>query len=162
MAEAPPQHLRAQIRAAIVALLTEVNVDVGGKVYTGRARSLVESMLPSIDVDFGLYAGRPEGGAVDTMDTSDPTRLLHRQSILTIGVNVAHRDDYLDVLDEIFADIEPAIAENNTLGGLCMRITPIGEPRVGLSAEGDQIVARGEMPFRVHYITAFNAPRQTA
>jgi hypothetical protein len=162
MAEAPPKHLRAQIRAAFVTLITGKNDDVDDKVHTGRARPVTKAGLPCADVDFGRFPGRPDGGPIDSDPDDSPTRLLTRHPILTLSVTVAHNDGYLDALDAIYADFEPAMAEDNTLGGLVARISPLGEPRVFIEADGETKVARAEMPFEILYVTAFNAPRAAA
>lgn len=155
-------HLRTQIRNALVALLDGANGAVGENVYTGRARPLPPGKVPAADVDFGRFAGRPDGGLIRAEEGSDETRLLHRHPILTIDVTVRSADGYLDEIDAIWVDYEKALAADNTLGGLVARIAPIGEPLVSISAEGELPVARATMPFEVEYVTAFNAPETQA
>lgn len=159
---AEPMHLRTQIRGALVVLLKDCNAAVGDNVYTGRARALGDGKIPAIDVDFGRFAGRPDGGLIRTEEGSDETRLLDRHPILTIDVTVKSADAYLDELDAIWVSIEKKLASDNTLGGLVARISPIGEPLVAISAEGETPVAKATMPFEVEYVTAFNAPETAA
>lgn len=151
-------HLRKQIRHALVALLTDANTDVGDHVYTGRALPLDDGELPAIEVGVGLAEGRRDGGRIDSDEASDPTRLLDRRPVLVVAVTVKRNDGYLDAIDGIYADVEKTIAEDNTLGGLCAYIAPAGEPGVYVAKEGERTVARAEMPFEIRYITAFNAP----
>jgi hypothetical protein len=161
MAEVP-KHLRAQIRAALVALLANVNTDVGDHVFTGRVMPLRDGQVPAIDIDIARAENRQDGGRIDSDAISDPTRLLQRHPTLAIAVSVKNSDGYLDAVDAIYADIEAAVAGDNTLGGLCMRITPVGEPGVMLDGSGEKIVARAEMPFEVECATLFNAPTRAA
>lgn len=162
MAEAP-KHLRQRIREALVTLLKEKHEGVGEKVHSGRAKLLTETDLPAADVDFGRFPGRPDGGEIRSEPgNADATRLLERRSIMTLSVSVADTEGYLDQIDDIFLAYEPAIAEDNTLGGLCVRIAPLGEPRIVPYGEGDQVVVRAEMPFEVEYLTLFNAPASPA
>ena len=162
------EHARMLVRRALVALLKQENADVGDNVFTGRAHPLTKDELPAIDVDFGRVGSRPDGGPIATSSRSGPTRILRRTALLTLGVTVRHADDYLDVVDAVWADIEPALAENNRLidddhpNGLVVHITPVGEPRVAITAEGDVPVAASEMLFEVEYVTAFNAPESIA
>jgi hypothetical protein len=156
-------HLRTQIRRALVELLIDKNADVGVNVFTGRVHPLVKDKeVPAADVDFGRFSGRPDGGPIRSEPTSEPTRLLDRYPVMTLSVTVRQADGYLDAIDAVYKDYEIALAEDNTLGGLVARISPIGEPLVALSGEGDMPVARAEMQFEVEYVTAFNAPSQPA
>jgi hypothetical protein len=162
MAEAP-KHLRAQIRAALVALLKGKNSDVDQNVFSGRARPLTAAQIPAADVDMGRGENRSDGGRIDAGDGGmGPSEPLRRYPVLLLAVTVEQNDGFLDALDAIYKDYEIAIAEDNTLGGLCVAIKPLGEPAVMIAAEGKTTVARGEMPFEVEYITAFNAPTQAA
>lgn len=159
----PATHVRQQIRMAMVALVKDSDAVATESVYSGRARSLVAGNLPAVDVDFGRFEGRPDGGPIHTDESSDASRLLERLPILTLAVTVAMADGHQDAIDAVFLMLEPAIAEDNTLAGLVARITPIGEPRLQFVREGAELaIARAEMPFEVVYVTAFNDPSKPA
>lgn len=145
-------HLRKRIRAALLLLLTDANVDVGGNVFSGRVTPLIDSQLPAIDIDGG------DGGAIETTSKGGASRLLARHPSLSIVVTIKQTDGYLDRIDDIYQDIEIALAGDNTLGGLCKWIAPRGEPNYEISVEGEKPVCRAAMPFEVLYYAALNAP----
>lgn len=147
-------HVRKQIRDYVRALLAAAGTDAGSNVFAARVHTLQSGELPAILVDT-TAGGEIRAGSLGGVD-----RYVERALILTIGVAVKSVSGYQDTLDEIYKDIETALAADNGLGGLCKYVQPTAEPEVSLDAESDRPVARAEMPFEVFYVTALNAPDQ--
>lgn len=147
-------HVRKQIRAAARTLLAAAATDAGANVFASRVHALQSAELPAILVD------TKDGGEIRPGSAFGAGRYLERAVVLTVGVVVKAVSGYQDTLDEIYKDIEVALAGDNSLGGVCKYIQPAGEPSVEIDGEGDRPVARAEMPFEVFYVTALNAPDQ--
>ncbi|WVR18334.1 hypothetical protein y223_00054 [Bordetella phage PY223] len=98
---------RKAIRNAIAAVLMN-NTNAGGSVFASRTRKIPASALPAI-----LVYTRQETAEV----FNESPRELERT--LTVAIEVVARadDDLDDVLDDIGAQIERIISENQTPGG---------------------------------------------
>lgn len=149
-------HVRKQIRAALVTALTGLTT-TGSNVFSGRPpdREFQDTQLPALEID------TIEGGDISTLSMGGVSRRLERQLVVTITASVKANSSYLDTLDLVLKEVEIALGANvsaNTLGGLVKHITPIGEPQVDITGEGQKIVARARQNFLAPYVTALNAP----
>ena len=150
------KHVRQQIREALVTALTGLTT-TGSNVFNGRPedQELQTTELPALLID------TIEGGDINSLSMGGVSRIIERQLIITITGAVKANSGYLDTLDDIFKEVETALAASvsaNTLGGLVKYINPTAEPQVEISGEADKIIARASQPFVAPYITALNSP----
>lgn len=144
-------HVRKRIRASLKTLLTGLTT-TSANCFASRLTPLADNELPAVLVDT-LEAGEIRAGSI-----GGSARLLERALPVTVSVAVKESDGYQDKLDQIYKEIEVAIAGDNTLGGLAKYVQPSGEPAVELSGDGEKPIATGRMTFEVLYVTALNAP----
>lgn len=146
-------HVRKQIRDRVKTLLTGLTTTTSN-CYASRVKPLQDAELPAVLVDT-LEAGEIRPGSA-----FGAGRVLERALPLTISVAVKQTDNYQDTLDQIYKEVEIALAGDNTLGGLAKYVQPSSEPAADLSGEGEKPIATGRMTFEVVYLTALNAPDQ--
>ena len=144
-------HVRKQIRARLLSVLTGLTTTTSN-VFASRVTPLADSELPAILVD------TLESGEIRAGSAFGPGRLLERSLTVTIGVAVKQTSGYQDTLDQIYKEVEIAIAGDNTLNGLAKYAQPMAEPAVELSGEGEKPIAAGRMNYEVVYVTALDAP----
>lgn len=146
-------HVRKQIRDRVKTLLTGLTTTTTN-VFASRVTTLQDAELPAVLID------TTESGEIRAGSAFGPGRLLERSLQLSIGVAVKQNSGYQDTLDTIYAEVEVALAGDNTLNGLAKYVQPVSEPAVELSGDGEKPIATGRMTFEVVYITALNAPTQ--
>lgn len=144
-------HVRKQIRAAIVTTLTGLS-STGTRVSAARVDDHPTDKLPAIVVDTS------EGGDIEAASIGGAGRYLERNLTVSVTVYVKAASGYADTVDQCFKEIEIALAGNQSLGGLCKFIQPLNEPQVEISDDSEKPVARARQNFLVPYITALNAP----
>lgn len=146
-------HVRKQIRDRVKALLTGLTTTTTNA-FASRVRPLQDAELPAVLID------TIEPGEIRAGSAFGSGRLIERSLPLTVGVAVKQSDGYQDTIDQIYMEVEVALAGDNTLNGLAKYVMPTGEPAVELSGEGEKPLAIGRMNFEVVYITPLNAPDQ--
>ncbi len=146
-------HVRKQIRDRVKTLLTGLTTTTT-HAFASRVDPLTDADLPAVLID------TLDPGDIRAGSSFGAGRLLERSLPLTIGAAVKLADGYQDQIDQIYLEVERALAGDNTLNGLCKYVQPSGDPAVELSGEGETPVATGRMNFEVVYITALNAPDQ--
>jgi len=144
-------HVRKQIRHRAKTLLTGLTT-TGANAFASRVKPLQDAELPALLID------TLESGDIRAGSAFGAGRILERSLPLTISAAVKQNDTYQDTLDQIFKEVEIALAGDNTLNGLCKYVQPGGEPAVELSGDGEKPIATGRMIFEVVYLTALNAP----
>lgn len=148
-------HLRKQIRAAVVASGVLGNLTTTGtRVLQGRTTPLAADAQPTLLVDLG-----EEQIETSAIGASARARMLKRELELIVRGAVKAASGYLDTLDAIALEVETAIANNSTLGGLAKTIRPAGMDTPELDGQGEKTVAILNMRFIVEYYTTQNAPQ---
>jgi hypothetical protein len=144
-------HVRAQIRAAVIAVLTGLET-TGARVFSGRTRALGAEHEPTLLV----YC---------TDETSDTDTIGPRSKLLrTLQVNVEGRavgsdsGDLEDLLDQIAVEVEPVMVADPTLNGLSKEVTLIAS-RINLQSPGENYAGEIRMEYRVTYRTVESEPQ---
>ena len=141
-------HVRQQIRDAAVSALTNLTT-TGTRVYNSRVYPMQDANLP------GLRVFTPsESSHVISMGSS---RTRERMLLLVVEVCVKANTAYADTADLIAKEVEIALDNNNTLGGLCKMIEPSSYEEE-LFGEGEHPITVGRMRFDVTYNTSKGAP----
>lgn len=146
-------HVRTQIRDAVVAALAGLST-TEDRVYSGRSRPKEKDAEP-----FLLVYCTEERSEVTAMG-ADP--ILDRVLTLAVeGCCVAQdyegAQEVEERLDQIALEVEPAITEDSSLGGLAIEVTLTGA-RIAVQAPGERHAGNIRMEFRVHYRTRESAP----
>ena len=141
------EHVRTQIRKAITAALTGLTT-AGDRVFESYPHPLQDKDLPGLKVD------TVDPGEVESDDLHD---LLRRRLPVRITACVKQNAGYQDVVDQMFLEVEKALAADQTLGGLIHSLRPVSEPGYETEA-GERTVQRAGQIFEVEYFTAFSAP----
>ena len=145
-----PTHARTQIRNAAIAAVTGLPT-TGAEVYSGRTRNLAENHPPTLLV----YAT----DEVDIVDATGHPATLYRTMTLAIEGRVEGNaaETVEDLLDQIAAEVEPAIAAGALLIGLCVEVT-LAAIRTNIVSPGVSHIGGIRMEYRVGYRTKENAP----
>lgn len=151
-----PAHLRTQIRDAVAERLTGLPT-TADRVHVGRTRTLAAGLDPAI-----LIYTRRETSDTDSQGSMGSAPRLARSLVLIVegranagGADAAQELE--DLLDQIAAEIEPAMVADFSLGGLTQEVT--------LTATETEIIAPGEthegriaLTYRIGYRAAENDP----
>lgn len=144
-------HMRTQIRGAVRGLLTGLTT-TGSNVFNGGPRPMAEAHMPGLKVSSPLEtSGVSAGGG--------PKPLLSRRAAVFVDIYVHKTDDYEDEVDKIAAEVEVAVGNNRTLGGLVKNVELKGF-EVQFSDETQKPVAVGRMTFEALYFTSQGVPDQ--
>lgn len=141
-------HARKQIRDAAVALLAGL-ASTGTRVFHGRVRPLPADHDPYLLV----YAFE------ETIEPSSIGRPIALDRFLTLAVEGRAVSSGVpdDILDQIAAEVEAALAADPTLG-VGVLDTQLIAVRINVEAPGEKQAGEVRMEFRVHYRTRENAP----
>lgn len=147
-------HARRAIVNAAAAACAELQT-TGSRVYPGRTRPLDANGEPHL-----LVYARQEQSASATMKGPE-RKLLRRLNLVVEGVDSATTDTDA-LVDQIAAEVEAALAADNTLGGLAKDLELASTEIVtsGDDAERRLVVIR--LTFVVTYLTAANDPTAAA
>jgi hypothetical protein len=143
-------HVRTQIRKAITAALTGLTT-AGDRVFESYPHPLQDKDLPGLKIDTVLP------GQINPGSMGGKARLLERQLLVSVTACVKQNAGYQDVVDAMLFEAEVALANDNTLGGLCKWIRPFTEPGFD-TAPGERTSQAATQVFEVVYVTALNAP----
>ena len=141
-------HLRDQIRAAVVTALTGLTT-TSTRVYSSRAQDMQPANLPGLRI----YTTE-ESVEIESLGIN---RRRHRTLTLMVEACVKATSAPEDTIDDICKEVEIALDTANTLGGLCKWIEPT-QFELELDGEADKSIAVGRMTFEVHYYTAKGSP----
>ena len=142
-------HVRKQIRAAAKTALTGLTT-TGANAFASRVYPLQDANLPALKI-----TTPDESSNLASMGMSN--RYVERTMILQVEGSVKELVNYEDTCDQIAKEVETALANNNTLGGLCKYIQ-IRSTSTKSSGEAEKPTAVITMMFDVHYFTTLNAP----
>ena len=144
-------HVRTQLRRAGVDLLTGLPT-TGPRVYRGRRRNLGHDHAPALLV----YTDDED----ITLAHQDSPAVQDRAVMLMVEgrANGGSESDVLeDLLDVIAAEVEPAILDNWSFGGLASH-TVLVKSRTRIEAKGEVLNGAIRLEFRVTYSTAEGRP----
>lgn len=143
-------HVRTQLRQAAVALLTGLPT-TGARVWRGRIRTLAADHAPSLLV----YTNDEE---IVLAHQGTPAVQDRSVDLMVEGrANATESDALEDLLDVIAAEVEPAILDNWSFGGLASH-TVLTKTRARIEAKGDRLNGGIRLEFRVTYSTAEGHP----
>ena len=119
------------------------------RVYGSRVYPMQDANLPGLRIFTRDESSRPlEMGA---------TRTRERTLQLIVEACVKSNTGYSDTANLIAKEVETALDNDNTLGGLCKSIEPIAYSE-DLSGEEEHPIAIGRMTFEVVYHTQKGTP----
>ncbi|MCA0247685.1 MAG: hypothetical protein LCH93_13795 [Proteobacteria bacterium] len=143
-------HVRTQLRRAAVALLRGLPT-TADRVYRGRRRNLGADHPPS------LLVYTDDEDAILASQGSPPPQDRSVMLMVECRANGAESDELEDLLDVMAAEVEPAIFDNWSFGGLAST-TVLVKSRTRLEAKGDLLNGGVRLEFRVTYSTAEGRP----
>jgi hypothetical protein len=144
-------HIRAQIRHAIVEILTGLPT-TGANVFQSKVSALQDDELPALKVSTNKEV-------IDAITiNSDPT--LERELVAVVTVVVKAVDGLDDEIDQIIKEVEQAINQSeevNTLGGLVksMVLTDID---IDGNSEAETPTGEAVLSLKIEYYTQASVP----
>lgn len=143
-------HLRNQIRDAVADSGVLGNLTTTAtRVYKNRTQDMQAGNLPGLRI-----FTQQEAVSLLSMGVG---RIRERTLVLVVEACVKANSAYDDTVDDICKEVETALDNNNTLGGLCKWIE-LTSFDLELDGEGDKAIAVGRMSFEVRYLTAQGSP----
>lgn len=142
-------HLRKRIRSAAATKLTGLTT-TGANVFTSRAYPLQDANLPALRI-----TTPSEQSEMVSMGIGN--RTVERTLTLQVEGVVKALTGFEDTCDQIAKEVEIALANDNTLGGLCKYIQ-LRSTATEISGEAEKPIAVTTMLFDVLYHTSLNAP----
>lgn len=136
-------HVRQQIRDEIVTTLTGLGT-TGSRVYRSRVYPVADNKLPGLLV----YTSTED---IETV-TITPPRTQMRALTLTVEAYVKGVSNFDNQVDTIAEEVEAALAQDVTRGGLAKDTTVTGF-EVEFNGDGDQPAAVGRLSVRIDYAT---------
>lgn len=144
-------HVRAQIRHAIVATLTGLTT-TGANVFQSKISALQENELPALVVSTNKEV-------IDAITiNSNPT--LERELAATVNVVAKAVDGLDDEIDQIIKEVEQAINQSeevNTLGGLVKSMV-LTDIETDGNSEAETPTGQATLSFKVEYYTQASVP----
>lgn len=144
-------HVRQQIRSAIITQVTGLTT-TGTNVFEHRVYPLAEDDLPAI-----VVSTTSEGSSMATIGGMGTVASLQRNLAISVEGYVKATSDVAQTLDTIAEEIEVALGDDETLGGLVESIELSGTT-IEITAEGDQPVGVVKMDYDVVYRTTTGNP----
>jgi len=143
-------HVRKQIRDAVVTLL-KANVSlVSRRVFSSRVYALTTPDLPAVTV----YTGS-ESSSLMTIGA----RTMSRELSLQVDLYVRFVDTFDDKVDAIAVQVEEAIANDFSIGGLA-KSAVLTSTEIEYSGEAEQPIGIARLTFSIQYITTINDVEQ--
>jgi hypothetical protein len=149
-------HVRAQIRAAVLARLAGVTSLGAANVLSTRVMPVGDARLPCLLV----YVGDDTGEASEPFAIGGAVAYKQRR-VLTLRMEaiVKAAEPLDDAMDAILLDVETLMASDPTFGGLCREgVFLSSEPRTDVDGENDKPVGRLVMDWACPYWVMTNAP----
>jgi hypothetical protein len=144
-------HARKQIRDKIMLALTGLPSS-GSRVYSARTRALAEGHLPTI-----LVYATEEDSEVHTFGRKDAT-ILRTLTLIVDGRAVdADAAAVESTLDQMAAEIEPAIMADPALDGLVKSLA-LTSTQISVTSPGSYHVGQIELQYTIKYRTRADDP----
>lgn len=137
-------HVRKSIRDRMATTLRSGVGLVNRRVYTTRFYALTAEALPAITVSTSAEAS--------SMATIGQKTMM-RNLLMAVDIYVRATANVDDDLDAIAVQVEEAIANDFTLGGLA-KDAVLQSTDIDFSGDSEQPLAVGRLTFSVRYITA--------
>ena len=134
-------HLRTQIRNAIHAKLLGL-VTTGANVFKTRVYVLEDEELPAL-----IVSAEQESNEVRS---AGYPRLTARSLVVSVNAYAKINDDLDDVLDQICLEVEKALANDVSLGGIAKDLL-IEQTNIEMDVEGERPKGVARMFYRVTY-----------
>lgn len=144
-------HVRQQIRSAIITQVTSLTT-TGTNVFEHRVYPLAEDDLPAL-----VVSTSSEGASMATIGGMGSVASLERGLSVSIEGYVKATSDVAQTLDTIAEEIEVALGDDETLGGLVESIELSGTT-IDITADGDQPVGVIKLDYEVVYRTTTGDP----
>ena len=141
-------HVRKQIRDQFVTLLTAGVTLVSSRVYATRVYPLTQAKLPAITVTIGS-----ESSGLMTMGATMGSKSLDRTVEIAVSVYENATASLDSAIDAIAVQIEEAIGEDFTLGGIAKE-SVLTSTSIDFSGETEQPVGIATLTFSVRYVTS--------
>lgn len=152
-----PKHVRGQIADRIEEILLDLPT-TADRVFKGRTRALKAQHQPSLLV----YVRREQS---DIISAGNPAKLQRIATAVVEGranaTGASAAEDVEATLDQIAAEVEPAMAGSPPLGGLAIEVT-LTATEIEVIAPGDVHEGRIWMQYRVTYLTLETQPTVAA
>lgn len=145
-----PEHVRKQIRDAVVDLLDGLTV-TGDRVFIGRTRPLQAGHAPTI-----LVYARDEAIERETMGRPPA---LARTCTLIVECRMCSATPPDDALDAIAADVEAAIGDDPRIGGIAID-SVLQRTEIEAVAQGEWHLGAARLTYAVRYRTPQNDATQ--
>lgn len=140
-------HLRTQIADAVVAVLAGLDgFTEAGKVDYGAGHTVRQEKLPQLRVS---WAADPEAAAVRPFAAADGSFGYDRSLVLGVFVHLRNADPERE-FDALAALIEPAMAADETLGGLAVECL-LEASQLFTNAETGVPLGIGRLDYRISY-----------
>lgn len=139
-------HVRQQIREAVVASLSNIAL-IGDNVYPSRVDILSDKHLPCICV----YTKEEKSKRIN-MDG-----LQERELQIVLELVIKSDINFDDILDNITADIEPALFNNQALRNLTKDFD-LSETTIATGGSGEKILGIASIVFKCIYNTREGEP----
>lgn len=141
-------HVRQQLRAAVASALTGLPT-TGARIYTARAYALEDTETPA------LLIATPSESA----EAGDIHGSIGRQVTVTVTAVVKSTGAVQDLLDQIAAEVEPALVGPDKLDVGARRVdVEYTGAEFAMDDSADRKTAELEMSFRVELFTAPGVP----
>lgn len=140
--------MRKQALDAIVTALTGLTT-TGTKVFLGRVTALARNEVPGL-----IVRGSLERIETDAMRP----RVQQRNFGVFVLVHVRETDDYEETLNQVFSEVEVALANASVAGGFgakSITLRGISDPD---RVQNEVTYVQAAMDFEVFYVTAEGAP----
>lgn len=141
-------HVRQQIREYVEGQATGLTT-TGSNVFASRVYPMSASKLPGLLI----YT------VSETTDEQTFSKARHQTRVLTLNIEgyVRARTNYDDKLDTIAEEVEAALLDDPTFGGLTVNVELTGT-EIELSGDSDQPVGTVRLTFAVTYRTETGTP----
>lgn len=137
-------HPRAQIRDAVIAKLKAANTAAGQKVFGNRARPVFPAELPCILV---YTKNEPTDISIEAPREYKRSLALAVEIVAKVSTDEESLDD---VLDDLCRQVEIAMFEDETFGGVASD-TILGETEMDLLTEGEKPIGGAKITFTLPY-----------
>ena len=144
-------HVRQQIRSAIITQVTGLTT-TALNVFEHRVHPLAEDDLPAL-----VVSTTSEGSSMATIGGMGTVASLQCNLAISIEGYVKATSSVAQTLDTIAEEIEIALGDDETLGGLVESIELSGTT-IEITAEGDQPVGVVKLDYDVVYRTTTGNP----
>lgn len=144
-----PDHVSIQVRDALVTQVTGLST-TGSRVYPARVFPLEPGNMPGIVVKLGELES-------EVVSMGGPNATVAHDQLVTFDIYVRTSSDVDSALLQVAKEINAAILDDFSLGGLAKWIFPTGNEAPEYDADADQKHARMSVNYTVRFHTTASA-----